>query len=466
MDAALSLTGAQHEQLRAHLLPGDGCEAVAVLLCGRHAGTDRTRLLARSVHPVPYAACVRRRPDRVQWPTEVLVPWLEVASKEGLSVVKVHSHPGGGAKFSGHDDAADRTLFPCLAGWFDGDLPHASAIMLPGGEMLGRTVDAKGCFGRLARVAVVGDDLHIWDHAAAASDEVLPEFMLRHGQAFGRGTTALLRRLSVAVVGCSGTGSPVVEMLARLGVGRLVLVDPDLVEEKNLNRILNATLSDAREGRFKVDVLARAIAAIDLGTTVETWPVSLFDPRVAHAVAGCDVVMGCTDSVEARWLLNRLATYYVLPYIDVGVRLEADGRGSISQACGTVHYLQPGRSSLLSRGLVDMERLRAEGTKRRNPAAYEEQRKEGYIANIDEDRPAVISVNMQLAAMAVNELLARLHPYRDDPNADYASTTASISQVAFYAEPEGKPCRLLVPHVGRGDVRPLLDDLDLGEPPR
>ena len=47
--------------------------------------------------------------------------------------------------------------------------------------------------------------------------------------------------MSIAVVGCSGTGSPVIEQLARLGVGRLVLVDPDRVEEKNLNRIVNAT---------------------------------------------------------------------------------------------------------------------------------------------------------------------------------------------------------------------------------
>ena len=62
-------------------------------------------------------------------------------------------------------------------------------------------------------------------------------FTLRHAQAFGTGTTALLRNLSVAIVGCSGTGSIVAEQLARLGAGRLVLVDPDRVEEKNLNRI-------------------------------------------------------------------------------------------------------------------------------------------------------------------------------------------------------------------------------------
>lgn len=59
---------------------------------------------------------------------------------------------------------------------------------------------------------------------------------------------------------------PVTEQLARLGVGRLVIIDPDRIEVKNLNRILNATMEDARAGRFKVDVLARAIRRMGLGT--------------------------------------------------------------------------------------------------------------------------------------------------------------------------------------------------------
>ena len=48
--------------------------------------------------------------------------------------------------------------------------------------------------------------------------------------------------------------------------------------------------------------------------------------------------------------------------------------------------------------------------KRLNPVAYEEQRKAGYRKGVQEDRPAVISVNMQFAGLAVNELIARLHP--------------------------------------------------------
>src|SRR5437879_8706512 len=177
---------------------------------------------------------------------------------------------------------------------------------------------------------------------------------MRNQQVFGRGTAARLRTLSVAVVGCSGTGSLVVEQLARLGVGRLVLVDADLVQEKNLNRVLNTGKEDVYLGKAKVFALASAIARMGLGQEVLPLPLNLVSPRAVREVAACDVVFGCTDGAEARHVLNRLATFYSLPYFDVGVRLDADGSGGISNISGAVHYLQPGGSSLLSRGAYEM----------------------------------------------------------------------------------------------------------------
>lgn len=50
-------------------------------------------------------------------------------------------------------------------------------------------------------------------------------------------------------------------------------------------------------------------------------------PEAVHEVACCDVIFGCTDGAEARHLLNHIATFYSIPYFDVGVRLDADGQG-------------------------------------------------------------------------------------------------------------------------------------------
>ncbi len=453
----LSLTQRQHTELMTHLFPADRCEAVAIALCGRRRDAERHRLLVHRLVPVPYEACSERTPTRVTWPTDVLPPLLEEARRHGLAILKIHGHQHP-SPFSAIDDHADRALFPSIHAWTE-DGPHASAIMFRDGRMIGRLVDEDGRFHLLRSVNVVGDDLSFW--TAGALTAAVPEFGRRVAQTFGSGTFDRLRNLRVGVVGCSGTGSPLIEQLARNCVGTLVLVDPDRIEEKNLNRILNATMDDAQRNRLKVDVAARAIAEMSLGTVVEIHPRNLFDPDTVRAVAGCDVVFGCMDSIDGRHLLNKLATFYLIPYFDLGVKLEADGKGGIDQVCGTVHYLQPGGSSLLSRHVYTMEQVRAAGLFRTDPAAYRTQLEDGYLRGVQEDRPAVVQLNSLVASLAVNEFLARLHPYRLDPNADYAVHRLSVSHGIYEHEQDGEPCPMLARHVGRGDVTPLLDWAEL-----
>jgi hypothetical protein len=454
MRTCLRLSGDQHAQLLKLLFPGDGLEAAALLLCGRREGRDIQALTVAGIFPIPMDAYTERRADRLSWTTECIIPALEKASARKLSIVKVHSHPTGYEDFSALDDGSDQKLFSSVYGWIDGVTAHGSAVMLRGGRMFGRLVDERCRFRALDRISVAGDDLHYWD---AETRNIPPVFTERTSQAFGRGTAASLARLSIAVVGCSGTGSPVIEQLVRLGVGRLVLVDSDIVEEKNLNRILQATMADAEARRLKVHVLRDAIEAMGLGTKVDVYPCDLDNPDVVRAVAECDAVFGCMDTIDGRHLLNRLATFYLLPYFDLGVRLVADGQGGVTNVCGTVHYLQPGRSSLMSRGLYTLDQLQASSLKRTNPGEYASRLKDGYIAGVNEDRPAVISVNMLVASLAVNELLARLHPYRQFDNREFAIYRVSLEQGQLFHESEGTPCKALAKWVGRGDISPLLD---------
>jgi hypothetical protein len=461
MRTKLRISGRHYAGLRSHLLPADDKEAVAVALCGRRSGQESHCLCVHELVLIPYEACSERSGIRVTWPTSLLQPFLERAMKRQWAVVKIHSHRGHYPQFSGYDDESDRQLFTSIYGCMDSDLPHASAVMLPDGQMFGRVVTSDGQFLPLSLIAVAGEDLQFWHDDAVEAE--LPEFTRRHAQAFGKGTTERLRRLTVVVIGCSGTGSPVIEQLARLGVGRLILVDPEKVEEKNLNRILNATMDDAVAGRYKVHVAADAVARMKLGTEVIPVPESLVNPRVVNLVAESDGAFGCMDGAEGRNLLNRLATFYCIPYFDVGVRLEADGHGGISQICGSVNYLQPGGSSLLSRKVITPDEIAAEGLKRTDPAAYKEQLKAKYIKGVQEDRPAVVSVNMHYASLAVNEFLARLHPYRDDGNDGFAWFGSSLTQARFFQAGDGEPCPSLSRHVGRGDVTPPLDMPALSE---
>ena len=90
--------------------------------------------------------------------------------------------------------------------------------------------------------------------------------------------------------------------------------------------------------------------------------------------------------------------------------------------------------------------------------------KAGYIRGVAEDRPAVISINMQMASTAVNEFLARLHPYRYDDNAEFAVVRTSFISNSHFRKSDGAPSGTFFGHIGKGDVRPLLSMPDLSEP--
>lgn len=459
----LAFSGDQHEHLKSFLFPGDGKEAVAILLCGHRAGDRSHRLVVREIYGIPYDECSERTPLRVTWPPDYTVPMLERAAAEGLSVVKVHSHPGGYAAFSLTDDKSDAQLLPMIRGWVEADVPHGSAVMLPDGQMFGRVLNTSGGFDPIYCISVAGDDLNFW-YADAGSIE-LPNFVASHAQAFDKGTIERFRRLSFAVIGASGTGSPTIEQLMRLGAAVIVGVDDDHMEERNVNRILNSTMEDVKQERPKVDVLADAVERTGLGTRFIPIKKNLWDPEVVKEVAQCD--FGCMDTVDGRYLLNAIASYYSIPYFDIGVRLDAikdpSGVAHIREVCGTVNYLRPGRSSLVSRELFTMADVAAAGLRRNDPKAHDRQVEDGYIRGVAGHRPAVISVNLFASALAVNELLARLHPFREEPNVAYAAVTFSLASMELIYDHEAGICDILGSKVGYGDTKPLLGLMELAE---
>lgn len=236
------------EALRRHLFPGDGLEAAALLLCS-HVGTRRAKLLAREIIPVPHHLCERSR-DFISWPGEWVEEAIDRASVRGDVVIAMHSHPGGLFAFSKADDDSDRTLLPALH--HGTDRIAGSAIMVPGGAVRARLYNSQGSFDAIDLVMMSdANSIACWRPDDGSSGPLaipLP---------FTSGMRAWLSGLSVCVVGVSGTGSIVAEQLARLGVGEIILIDFDKLEERNLNRILNSTRADIEV--HKVEMFANAI---------------------------------------------------------------------------------------------------------------------------------------------------------------------------------------------------------------
>jgi hypothetical protein len=452
----LRLTENQHQQLKRHLFSGDGNESVALALCGRLNNGDREILCVHKIEPVPDEDCVERSETRVQWDPRPFHALFEKAASKGMGILKIHSHPSGFEEFSKTDDHSDRELFKSLHGWTDDGLPHCSAVMLPSGKIFARQVSPEGGFLPVDRIAVAGDSINFFD--SQRNNKIL-EAQTRTAQAFGDATTSQLGVLTIGVVGCSGTGSWVIEQLARLGVGRLILVDPDIVEKKNLNRIVNSSERHAQEGEFKVHALAKILEHHGTGTSVTTYPELIFEREVSDALGACDVLFGCVDSIEGRNFLNRIATFYSIPYFDLGVRLDADGEGGVSNVSAVVNYLIPDGSSLLSRKSYSAESLRVDSLRRCDPERYADEEKEGYIKGSKVESPAVISVNGFCATAAVNEFLARIHPFRLGNLSEERQQQFDLVNSFWIYKGHSASCPLLSPKAGRGNMSPYLDQV-------
>ncbi len=457
MELQLRISGLHHQMLKKHLLPPDGLESVAVALCGRYIHEENIILTVHDIILIPDEDCYSRNEDLLQWPTQKAIPYFERIGKSDLAIMKIHSHPGGYNKFSGTDDKSDAEFFDSAFGWALNDKPHVSAVMLPDGEVFARFFYGDLHNEPVSKILITGDVIKLYGSDMKSTHD---DFALRTIQTFGDKTYQDLKQMTVGVVGCSGTGSPLIEQLVRLGIGKIILIDPDTVEHKNLNRILNTTLKDAEKHAPKVLVIADAIKKIGLGTEVVPLQTNLYDSMEALSeLIKCDSVFGCMDSVDGRHLLNQLCSFYLIPYFDLGVKLEADGKGGINKICGSVHYLQPGKSSLISRGVYTTDDLRAASQYRKNPEEFESLRKNAYIKNVNVNTPAVISVNMNIASHAVNEFLNRIHPYKAEPACNYALSTIDITEncIINVSEEDLPVDSYLRKKVGRGDIIPFIE---------
>lgn len=450
--AALAFAGIQHEQLRAHLFPGDGLEAAAILLCSR-SSPPRTRLLVRDIMLVPHDACRARHTDFISWPGAFVEAALDRAEAENLSLILMHSHPGGLFSFSAADDESDQTVMPSL--FENHGCLHGSAIMVPTGAVRARTYDRERRASPIELVTIAGHDLHYWweTDAALGGRRARP-------LAFTSDMSRELQRLTAGFIGVSGTGSINAEQGCRLGFGHAKLIDFDKIELKNLNRILNSMLKHAHEQRSKVHAFADAVRGYRGEGVAEAIPLSILTREAVIEASQCDVLFCSVDCLEARQIADLLATAFLLPLFDVGVVIpvrDARGTPAIGDVCGRVDYIQPGRSTLQDRGVYSPQSLRAEYLRRTAPDAHRAELDAGYIPGLIEEAPAVITLNMRAAATCMSEFIARAYPFRHEPNERYARTLFSLAacEEEFMAESTfvaGEHSALL----GRGSLEPLL----------
>src|SRR4051812_21828387 len=130
----------------------------------------------------------------------------------------------------------------------------------------------------------------------------------------GTAGQARLRAARVAIVGCGATGSAAASLLARAGVGTLLILDRDYVEPSNLQRQSLFDESDAAESLPKAIAAQRKIRSFNADVKVEAHATDL-TPGNISLLQGCDLILDGTDNFETRFLLNDFSVSHSIPWI-------------------------------------------------------------------------------------------------------------------------------------------------------
>ena len=329
---------------------------------------------------------------------------VDALQESPLGIGVIHSHPQGAGTFpSPLDDDMDGYYGELFGGYAPG-WPYASVIFsrsedgtfrftgrvfldgewLPLQELLtcgGRELKRENCQRgaiRMANAAADDDD--------GANRRQVEEATARLRSFLSDEAGERLRRATVAIIGCSGTGSPAVEMLARAGVGGFVLVDYQRLSASNLERVHGSTRADlaATDPPFKVEVMSRMIREINPRACVEAIVGNVLDEEVLDALLRADLILNCTDTQHSRAALGDLAAHYLLPSLDIGVLLEG-GDGHIHAQIGQFTWFAPDLPCAFCGQMVDYttlayELMSDEEKDQRRHAAHAAQ-KRGHDAN-------------------------------------------------------------------------------------
>ena len=233
-----------------------------------------------------------------------------------------------------------------------------------------------------------------------------------------------LSSVTVGLLGLGGGGSHVALQLAHLGVGGFILVDPDTIDDTNLNRLVCGTLADVETKELKVKIAERTIRRVlpsaRTSTHAKAWQ------EVATELKHCDIIIGGLDSVIAKDQIDRFCKRFLIPYIDMGMDVHEVAGG----------YLVAGQVVLT---LPDGPCLRCLGVVTEAALATEARRYGAAGAN-----PQVVWPNGVLASTAVGLFTQLVCPWHDKPMEaaymEYDGNKHTVSPSMRLAVVGNRPC--------------------------
>ncbi len=282
----LRINAALFKVVRSHVEDFSIGEQSGFLLCRVARSAEDFILIAGRWMPVPPDQADRSRKDhQLAWPATFNSRAIEAAMQGGFGLVLVHSHGDTQRpRLSAPDFANAGKLFPPISRILSGRLN--GSVVLGQGTAAGRFWKDGQSIGDLAGLKVVGTPR--WQ--PRPSSKRPSRFQLdRQTRALGSPSDAQLADATIGVVGLSGGGSHVFQQLAHQGVGTLIGVDDQRVEDVQLGRMVGATRANV--GSFKTEVMAGLATSINPDISIieirERFPSS----SVREALKRMDVVI-------------------------------------------------------------------------------------------------------------------------------------------------------------------------------
>jgi hypothetical protein len=388
-----------YELLQDHLHQPDHDEHAAFLFAGEMNTGRGRRLLVRRVVPVAdedFGPSNRGAYRQVS--SRAIARAAIECEAEGQRLLWAHSHPGARQHvgFSADDLASHRHAHPHLID-MTGGRPVASLVMGTD-SMAGEVWTPDGQVATLDHLDVVGARMQRLTPKPRDSRLAAARFD-RQVLMFGAAGQQTLREMTVAVVGAGGGGSLLVQSLAHLGVGRIIIIDFDRVEITNLSRIVGATPGDARRRRLKVDVARRLVHSIDPAIEVVTTTGDVTYAEDARILLEADFIFSATDTQFARFAVNAVCHQYLIPGAQVGAKVVPDAHDGVDLAYAMHRPIDLAGACLQCGGAISADALR------REQLGEHERRDQNYVGaqHLDDDvvDPSVITLNSASVAMAM-----------------------------------------------------------------
>jgi len=333
---------------------------------------------------------------------------VSMAEETNSSLIFVHTHPNPShpSDFSPIDKKSNKVLFENLSDIIDN--PIGSLVFSLHG--ICGIMHNKGKTMPISIIKISGYTISEYPAFGfnTKSNEIKEKFD-RQIRAIGKDGQQTLQQMSITIVGCGGTGSPLAVQLARMGVGKLRLVDNDTIEESNLPRVYGATEQDCKKHRLKAEIIKRHVETFSK-TSVEIIPKDVTRDDVLLELTDSDVIFSCTDNLTSRAKLNRLSIEYCIPLIDVGCRIDLNNDGTINEATIKVQVVTPDNACLWCSGALDGKIILQESLSKEEKKELE---KNGYYQDV-EKQPSIIYMTTMAASMAIHKLLCLMGKFGND----------------------------------------------------